>query len=45
MALVDELAWPPELSNNVAELRRLVGKYRFKLATVIVEALIEQLRS
>ncbi len=43
MAQVLVLAIPDECAADIAELKKLVGKYKFKDALAVVEALLEQL--
>ncbi len=41
---MNRLAWPAELSTEMAELNKLIKKYKFKDALPLVESLLEKLK-
>jgi signal transduction histidine kinase len=45
MAEISEYRWPDEYAQEIAELDRLIGKYKFKDALPIYESTMEKLKS
>ncbi len=42
---IHKLVWPEEYDQDVRQLEKMVGKYKFKDAEVVVQSLLEKLRS
>ena len=45
MAEISGYAWPDEYAQEIVELDRLIGKYKFKDAYTIFESIVEKLKS
>jgi signal transduction histidine kinase len=45
MTEISRYAWPDEYTQEIVELDRLIGKYKFKEAYTIIESIVEKLKS
>ena len=45
MAEISRYAWPDEYAQEIVELDRLIGKYKFKDAYTILESIVKKLKS
>ncbi len=45
MKEINSYSWPDEYTQDIAEIGRLIGKYKFKIAYTILESLMEKLKS
>jgi hypothetical protein len=45
MGEINSYSWPDEYAQEIVELDRLIGKYKFKDAYTIFESIVDKLKS